>query len=267
MAIIHVNKNENYTVMHNHHLQNRNISLKAKGLMSQMLSLPSNWDYSIAGLAAINKDCETAIKSALAELKDAGYLVVTKKMPNETLSGRIEYAYDLYEEPQKQEGKKQEVENLSVEILSVENQGQYNTKEQNTKEQNTKDNISKGKPKKFDAIAFLDTVEFIRVNPDLKAAFISFLEMRESIKHPVKTEDGMKRLINEAYKCGNGDPAQMVACLNKSIIGSYRGIFPVHQDFPKNAPSPKKAQNGPKSAMDILDEMMAEELAKEANNA
>ena len=99
MSVIRVNKTSNYTVMSNTHLRDRSLSLKAKGLMSQMLSLPDDWDYSISGLAAINSEKESCIKSALNELKKSGYLVVTKKMPNETESGRIEYVYDLYEEP------------------------------------------------------------------------------------------------------------------------------------------------------------------------
>lgn len=122
MAAFRINKTNNYTVMSNHHLKQKEMSLKAKGLLSQMLSLPSNWDYSIAGLVAINKEEETSIKSALKELKDFGYLKVNKLMPNQTKSGRIEYIYDIYEQPYQ----KQVVENLGVE-----NQGQYNIEELN----------------------------------------------------------------------------------------------------------------------------------------
>ena len=89
MAIIRVNKNKNYTIMSNYHLKEKNMSLKAKGLLSQMLSLPDNWDYTIAGLSAINKEKEGVIKTTLDELKHFKYLIVTKKMPNETSTGRI----------------------------------------------------------------------------------------------------------------------------------------------------------------------------------
>lgn len=123
--VIRVNKNNNYTTMSNYHLRDTDLSLKAKGLLSLMLSLPDDWNYSINGLVAICKENETAVKSTLNELKECGYLIVTKKMPNETTSGRIEYIYDVYE--QKQEGEKQGVENLPLEIQGVENQGQLNT--------------------------------------------------------------------------------------------------------------------------------------------
>lgn len=142
MAKFKVNKTKDYTIMSNYHLKEMNMSLKAKGLLSVMLSLPDNWDYSISGLVAISLENETSIKSALSELKKLGYLEVIKLMPNESETGRIDYIYNIYEKP-KQEGKKQEVENLPLEILEVENQGQLNTNNKynniniiNTKKQN-----------------------------------------------------------------------------------------------------------------------------------
>ena len=126
MAKFKVKKTKDYTIMSNYHLKEKNMSLKAKGLLSVMLSLPDNWDYSIAGLVAISQENETAIKSALSELKQFGYLEVIKLMPNESETGRIDYIYNVYEKP-KQESEKQEVENLPLEILDVENQGQLNT--------------------------------------------------------------------------------------------------------------------------------------------
>ena len=142
--------------MSKYHLRDKSLSLKAKGLLSQMLSLPEDWDYTIQGLCSINKENETAINSTLKELKDNGYLKVTKKMPNETKSGRIEYVYDIYETP-KQEGEKQALENLGlenqgVEVQGLENQGQLNTEEVSTEitsiEERNKDNLKEKNTKK-----------------------------------------------------------------------------------------------------------------------
>ena len=143
MAIIRMNKSSDYTVMSNTHLKEKNMSLKAKGLLSLMLSLRDDWEYSVEGLVSICKESEVAVKSALNELKKFNYLKVTKLLPNQTETGRIEYIYDIFEKPQ-QDIEKQGVENLGVEILDVEiqaleNQGQLNTKELNTKELNTKE--------------------------------------------------------------------------------------------------------------------------------
>lgn len=142
MAVIRVQKNRNYTVMSNVHLKDNRLALKAKGLLSVCLALPDDWDYSIAGLVAICKENETAVKTAMKELKDCGYLTITKLMPGQTESGRIEYVYNIFETPAGiQEGEKQGVENLPLEIQPVENQGQLNTNISSTYKPNTKDMV------------------------------------------------------------------------------------------------------------------------------
>nr|DAW83159.1 MAG TPA: Dna polymerase B [Caudoviricetes sp.] len=157
MAIFRTHKNQNYTVMSNYHLKEKNMSLKAKGLLSVMLSLPDDWDYSLAGLVAICKENETSVKSAIKELKDFGYIRIDKLMPNETESGRIEYVYNVFEQPQnsKQEHKKQGLENQPIENQPIENQVQLNTKKQNTKELNTKKIKNKKNSKKDAKIEYI----------------------------------------------------------------------------------------------------------------
>lgn len=135
MAVIRVEKTKDFTVMSNYHLRDKRLSLKAKGLLSQMLSLPDDWDYTVNGLVAINKENRSAIDSALAELRSANYLSVEKKMPNETDSGRYEYIYTVYEQPfngaEKQDIEKQGIEKQGVVFQYIENPQQQNTKEQN----------------------------------------------------------------------------------------------------------------------------------------
>ena len=70
-----VERSKDYTVMSNHHLRNKELTLKAKGLLSQMLSLPEDWDYTLKGLAAINRESIDAIRTAVLELEQAGYIV------------------------------------------------------------------------------------------------------------------------------------------------------------------------------------------------
>ena len=97
--IIKVNRTSAYTVMSNYHLRDKRLSLKAKGLLSLMLSLPSDWDYSVAGLVALSTEGQTAIESALKELQDNGYVFVVKLFPDQTKNGRIDYEYNIYEKP------------------------------------------------------------------------------------------------------------------------------------------------------------------------
>lgn len=98
MAVMRVHKNANYTVMSNYHFKEKAMSLKAKGLLSLMLSLPDDWDYSIAGLATLSKDGKDSVMSALKELETFGYLIRTRLTDEK---GRFAgYDYDIYEEPQ-----------------------------------------------------------------------------------------------------------------------------------------------------------------------
>ena len=207
--IIRVNKTKNYTVMSNAHLQDKRLSLKAKGLLSMMLSLSEEWNYSVAGLAAISKENETAIKTALGELKVCGYLVITKKMPHQTRSGRIEYEYDIYELPQtagKQEVEKQEVENLPLENQGLENLGQLNTKELNTKELSTKEENTN--EKSADALPSTDAAsleaEFDilwKLYPRKEGksnALKDYIKARKDKKNPVTMEEvqrGIERYV------------------------------------------------------------------------
>nr|WP_325298735.1 DUF6017 domain-containing protein [uncultured Oscillibacter sp.] len=74
MPVFRVERNKGYTVMSNYHLRDKSLSLKAKGLLSQMLSLPDDWDYTLKGLALINRESKDAIRSAVNELERAGYI-------------------------------------------------------------------------------------------------------------------------------------------------------------------------------------------------
>ena len=74
MAVFRLERTRDYTVMSNHHLRDKRLSLKAKGLLSQMLSLPDDWDYTLSGLAYINRESKDAIRSAVNELERAGYV-------------------------------------------------------------------------------------------------------------------------------------------------------------------------------------------------
>lgn len=207
MSVVRVNKTRDYTVMSNHHFKNKKLSLKAKGLLSQMLSLPDDWDYTIAGLCAINKENETAIKSALDELKECGYLVVSKLMPNETDSGRIEYVYDIYEQPIKKQG----IEILPIENQPLQNQGQLNTKESKTKRLNTKDIIS----------SYTEDVELIE-------ALEGFNDMRKSIKKPL-TERAWKIIFDKLDKIAF-DTRDKIAVLNQSIEHSWQSVYPIKEN-------------------------------------
>ena len=97
MAVIRVSKTKGFSVMSNYHLRDKNLSLKAKGLLSMMLSLPDGWHYTIRGLASICKEGVESISSGIRELEKCGY--VRRHQPN--IDGKFqEIEYVIYEMPQ-----------------------------------------------------------------------------------------------------------------------------------------------------------------------
>lgn len=98
MAVFRVEKNKGYTVMSNHHLRNRDLTLKAKGLLSQMLSLPEGWDYTLKGLSHINRESIDAIRTAVWELERAGY--ITRQQGRDGKGKMADMVYTIYEQPQ-----------------------------------------------------------------------------------------------------------------------------------------------------------------------
>lgn len=223
MGVIRVNKNKNYTTMSNYHLRDKNLSLKAKGLLSVMLSLPEDWDYSIAGLVSICKESELAVKNALKELKTLGYVEIVKLMPNETESGRLEYIYNVYEKPiEKQGGENQPLENQTLDNQEVEKSGQLITKELNTKKLNTKEYVKERKSSSYN-----DILDNMVTDPKLKEALIEFIKMRKLSKKP-PTDHALELLIKKLFKMSS-DTETQIEIVEQSITNNWQGFFPLKQ--------------------------------------
>lgn len=143
MAVFKIEKQKNYTVMSNYHLQDKTISFKAKGLLSFMLSLPEDWDYSLKGLVAVSKENLKAIRTILNELKDHGYLEINQTRGEK---GYYKYEYIIRELPLEVEKQRNnpDTQKGDTVIGDTEKEHQINTKEQNTKGQivkNVKSNL------------------------------------------------------------------------------------------------------------------------------
>ena len=98
MAVFRVERTKGFTVMSNYHLNDKTISLKSKGLLSQMLSLPESWDFTLRGLACINKESLDAIRTAVLELEEHGYITRRQRRGENGKLAKIEYT--IYEQPQ-----------------------------------------------------------------------------------------------------------------------------------------------------------------------
>lgn len=267
MSVFRVEKTRDYTVMSNIHLKDRTISFKAKGLLSMMLSLPDDWDYTIAGLIAISKENETAVKSTLKELKEHGYLEITKER---TERGTFEYIYNIYEKP-KPEGKKPEVENLGVDILEVENQGQLNTNNKilNNLSFNTSINpldtvnnnnsnikpIGYLNPKGYikpigynllsqDSLNFKEGEQgqdqeqeklprlFYPADAELNEAFCDYLDMREAIGKKVTSRKALFEVQSTLKNFSGGDRDKAIKILLKSVENSWCSLRPLEDEKP-----------------------------------
>lgn len=236
--IFRVNKTKGFSVMSNYHLQDKNLSLRAKGLLSLMLSLPDDWKFSIAGLASLCIEKEQAVKSSLDELKASHYVVVTKLLPNQTKSKRIEWLYDVYEKPQTKDLEEEQspaeqppvtqgVAEQGIESQGIENQPLQNTKELSTKLQNTnnKKERKKAEPTRATFDEILDSYEVIKNSPELRDAWVGFIQMRQRIRAPL-TDLALKLNIKKAFELAKDDPNKVLKIVNNSIAKGYRGVFP-----------------------------------------
>ena len=140
MAVFRVERNSGYTVMSNHHLRNKELTLKAKGLLSQMLSLPEDWDYTLAGLSHINRESIDAIRTAVWELEKAGYILRRQGRDEKGKMTAIEYT--IYEQTQPM------LENPTADNPTSENPTQLN-----------KDRSRTNLPKKEKSITDLSTTD------------------------------------------------------------------------------------------------------------
>jgi hypothetical protein len=252
MSVIRVQKTKDYTVMSNTHFREKNMSLKAKGLLSLMLSLPDDWDYSVEGLIAICKESGTAIKSTLKELKEFGYLKV-EKTQNE--KGVFEYIYNIYENPQTGNPPIENpsmdnppMDNPPMENPSLENELQLNTDESITKKVNTKrSNTKRSNTKDIDVYFPLDE--------KLNESFKDYIEYRKSIRKPLKGK-GIELAIKKLDSL-TADNDIKIEIINQSIMNGWTGLFPLKSD------SKNPVTNKLNDSYDLINQWVHEREAQE----
>jgi hypothetical protein len=227
MAIIRVNKTKNYTVLSNHHFKEKGMSLKAKGLLSLMLSLPDDWNYSIAGLVSLSKDGKDSVMAALAELEKFRYLNRLRTTNSKGQFSGVEY--NIYEEPQpenpvagKQNSEKQdEGKSNSGKPPLLNTKFTKNLNNKVIKELNTKEI-------EMEAI-LISSVS----NETLRDLYRDYIEMREGINAPL-TERGLKMLIQRNERLSNLNIEVQKILLETAIINNWKNIYSPNES---NAPS------------------------------
>jgi hypothetical protein len=223
MAVIRVNNTKGFTVMSNYHFQDKEISLKAKGLLGLMLSLPSNWDYSVNGLAAIVKENKAAVQTVLKELEEHKYLKRTR-VQDET--GRFDYIYDIYEKPYDKLPCTEKPCTVIpyTEVPCTENRPQINTNKQNTNKQSTKElNTNEYKEKNIKKESVNSVISEYTENKDLQDALHDFVDMRTKARKPL-TVRAMKLSLNQLDNLAVDDVTK-IAIVNQSIVHTWSTFY------------------------------------------
>lgn len=221
MAIIRVNKTKNYTVLSNHHFKEKGMSLKAKGLLSLMLSLPDDWNYSIAGLVSLSKDGKDSVMAALAELEKFRYLDRLRTTNSKGQFSGVEY--NIYEEPQPENpvAGKQNAEKQNEENQNAENPTQLKTKfiKSSSKEEDTKVLNT------YEISPEMEVLLFRLVpNESIRALYKDYIRMREEIEAPM-TERGLEMLVHRCERLSGMSDKKQKLLLEAAIINNWKNVY------------------------------------------
>lgn len=214
MAVFRVEKTKDYTVMSNYHLRDKNLSLKAKGLLSWMLSNTEGWDYSVAGIVEVMKENRDAINSALAELEDYGYLTRRKVRDGGKFDG-MEYL--ITERPF--------TENPSTVNPITENPQQINTNKTNTNKRNplpTVEGASSPEKKKSSYAEILSADD----NKYVREALEKFLHYCRGKTYTPKVTTVMEFAKVLRDNAGE-DPVLAMAIVDQSIDNGWKALYPL----------------------------------------
>lgn len=239
MAIFRVEKSKDYTVMSNYHLRDSALSLKAKGLLSQMLSLPEEWDYTLSGLAAINKEGVDAIRAGVQELEQAGYIQRRRTQnPDGTFSGN---EYVIYEQPVFSDPSLDNptMEKPTLDYPSLENPTELNidilnkdlNKKKNKKEKSKSDSelLCEGDLRAIvvDSVREIAGEDWTRADmTDLYALVVELYNPKRAVRknHPMRTKRSIIRLFSNLEKMAGNDFPAMRDLLDKAIANGWQSI-------------------------------------------
>ena len=218
MGVIRVNKTKNYTVLSNYHFKEKEMSLKAKGLLSLMLSLPDDWNYSISGLVKLSKDGKDSVMSALTELEKFGYLYRSQATNSKGQFSGVEY--NIFEQPQLDypvaDNPKSGKENADK--TNAENQTQLNTNKLNTNNNKIIYNIN-------NYIHILDKI----VDNELRNLYVSFLENRNAMGAPL-TVKGFELLIERVREIAGIDSQKQAQLIKVALINNWKNVYPKDEE-------------------------------------
>lgn len=219
MSVFRIHKTENYTVMSNSHFKEKEMSLKAKGLLSLMLSLPDTWHYSISGLVKLSKDGKDSVMSALVELEEFGYLSRQRVINEKGQFSGVQY--DIYEIPQANKpdavsqnaAKSQEVKTNAEEPPQLSNKELKNLSIKELSVSN------KEKEKEMDDV-LISSVH----NEELFELYKDYIEMRKDMEAPLNAK-GLQMLIKRNERLSKGNVKVQCLLLENSLLNGWKNVF------------------------------------------
>lgn len=216
-TVFRVEKSREFVVMNNRFLRNKEMSLKAKGLLALCLSLPEDWNYSLNGLVAICKESHTSIRSTLKELEQFNHL---RREKTKDSKGQFVYEYIIYEIPYESISEPHTenlyMDNLYTDNLHIENNIQQSIEEEIIEEQNIDNTLYISEQEEI----ILKNVD----NMDLVALYKQYLEMRKSINAPL-TPRGMKMLITRCVNLSHNSVKVQKLILENAIINRWKNVY------------------------------------------
>jgi hypothetical protein len=216
MSKFKVEKTRDYTVLSNYHFKEKKMSLKAKGLLSLMLSLPDTWDYSIAGLVSLSKDGKDSVMNALAELEKFGYLTRLRTTNSKGQFSGVEY--NIYEHPQP---KKPVADNQNEGNANADKPTQLRTKfiKSSSKEEDTKLSNT------YEISPEMEVLLFRLVpNNSIRDLYKDYIRMRAEIDAPM-TERGLEMLVHRCERLSGLNIKKQKLLLEAAIINNWKNVY------------------------------------------
>ena len=219
MTLFRIHKTKDFTIMSNTHFKERGMSLKAKGLLSLMLSLPDDWSYNIKGLCALSKDGKDSVMSALSELEKFGYLTRTRETDSK---GRFTgVRYDIFETPQRENpmSEKQNSVNPNSDSSNSENRGQLITNSINHLEDiNT--NVLERESSEDEIYEILSEIS----DSELRELYTDYVLQRRENGNPL-TPKGLRMLIVRGFRLSDSNMAIHRAIVETAIINNWLNLY------------------------------------------
>lgn len=225
-TVFRVEKTREFVVMSNRFLRNKEMSLKAKGLLALCLSLPEDWNYSLNGLVAICKESLTAIRSTLKELEEFNHL---KRVKKKDAKGKFIYEYIIYEIPYENVNTNPHsdflhmgnlhIESQDVENLSIENDRQQSIDLESIKKENIDNKDLYILEREYENI-----IQENVSNEDVRELYREYIKMRKSINAPLSAR-GLKMLITRCTNLSNENTRIQKLLLENAIINQWKNVY------------------------------------------